>query len=229
MGKKANTKKLDESLINQNIPEGHEHVIKEDGIEYTPSGAILRGVEDDKNVYWNSFLPIFFDRINIITRRIMASCVKPYGLTAVYAEYLIALRLREGLTLVELSKFLDVDTANTNRIIKVLSQKELIYDDRTSEKNKKFSIFLTDEGKYLADLIMSETQSTMNDFFKGVPKFNIDNMKYTLIKILYNADPNFEEYVDSKWVNPFFTYMGLAWDEETPEALKFGEKEYKEE
>ncbi len=215
-------------VFNNEIPEGHKKPIKEDGIEYMPSGAILRGVDDDHNAYWNSFLPIFFDRINIATRRVMASCVKHYDLTAIYAEYLVALNLREGLTLVELSKFLDVDTANTNRIIKVLKKKGLVYDDRPSEKSKKFNIFLTKEGKELADFIMVETQSTMNGFFKGVPKFNIDNLRFTLIKILYNVDPNFEEYVDSKWVNPFFTYMGLAWDEESPEALKFGEKEYQE-
>ena len=224
-----NTSVTDNVVLNPEIPPGHEKSIKEDGIEYVPSGAILRGIDDERNAYWNSFLPIFFDRINVITRRVMTSCVKPYGLTGIHAEYLIALNLREGLTLVELSKFLDVDTANTNRIIKTLKEKNLIYDDRQEGKSKKFSIYLTKDGKDLADLIMSETQNTMNGFFKGVSKFSIDNMRFTLIKILYNADPNFEEYVDSKWVNPFFTYMGLAWDEESPDALKFGDDEYKDE
>ena len=228
MTNEKNTKEIKGILHHAEVPNGHEHPIKEDGIEYVPSGAILRGIDDEQNAYWNSFLPIFFDRINIITRRVMACCVKPYGLTSIYAEYLIALNLREGLTMVELSKFLDVDTANTNRIIRVLKEKELIWDDRTSARSKKFKIFLTEEGKALADLIMSETHSTMNGFFKGVPKFSIDNLKFTLIKILHNADPNFENYVDSKWVNPFFTYLGLGWDEESTEALKYGAEEYEE-
>ena len=159
------------------IPKGHEKPIKEDGIEYMPSGAILRGAEDTKNAYWDSFLPIFFDRLSLITRRVMADCVREYGLTGVHATYLVAINLREGLTLVELSSFLDIDAANTNRVVKVLKEKGLAYDDRPTPKSKKFSIFLTDEGKQLADKIMAETQECMNGFFKGIPKFSIDNMK----------------------------------------------------
>lgn len=214
---------------NPGIPKGHEKPIKEDGIEYMPSGAILRGAEDSNNAYWNSFLPIFFDRISLITRRVMADCVRDRGLTGIHANYLIALNLREGLTLVELSKFLDIDAANTNRVVKTLKEKNLVYDNRPSPKSKKFSIFLTDEGKALANEIMAEVNACMNGFFKGIPKFSIDNMRYTLIKMLYNTDPGFEEYVDSKWVNPFFTYMSLGWDEEAPEALMFGEEEYGDE
>lgn len=211
---------------NPKIPAGHERPIKEDGIEYMPSGAMLRGAKDDKNAYWNSFLPIFFDRVNIITRRLMADCVRDYGLTGIHANYIVALNLREGLTLVELSSFLDIDTANTNRVVKALKDKGLVYDDRASERSKKFYIYLTEDGKKLADHIMAKTNECMNNFFTGIPEFNIDLMRCTLIKMLYNTDPGFEEYVDSKWVNPFFTYMGLAWDEEN--ALSFGEDEYKE-
>ena len=198
-------------------------------MEYMPSGAILRGVDDENNAYWNSFLPIFFDRVNIATRRVVANCVKDFGLNAIHAEYLIALNLREGMTLVELSKFLDVDTANTNRVVKTLREKGLVYDDRQDEKSKGFKVYLTEEGIELADHIMVETQACMNGFFKGIPRFSVDNLRNTLIKILYNTDPDFEEYVDSDLVNPFFTYMGLAWDEESPEALRFGEKEYEDE
>ena len=111
------------------IPKGHEKPIKEDGIEYMPSGAILRGAEDTKNAYWDSFLPIFFDRLSLITRRVMADCVREYGLTGVHATYLVAINLREGLTLVELSSFLDIDAANTNRVVKVLKEKGLVLYD----------------------------------------------------------------------------------------------------
>ena len=211
---------------NKEIPKQHLRKIKEDGIEYMPSGAILRGKEDEQNAYWNSFLPIFFDRINIITRRVMANCVKDYGLTGIHAHYLIALNLKSGLTLIELSRFLDIDAANTNRVIKILKEKNLVYDDRKTPRSKKFSVYLTEEGKALADKIMFETQECMNSFFKGIPKFSIDTMRITLIKILYNCDPKFEEYVDSDYVNPFFTYLGLAWDEEDPDTLNFGKQEY---
>ena len=213
-------------LKNEKIPEGMEDKVREDGITYRPAAAILRGVDDDENAYWNSFLPIFIDRINIITRRVMSDCVKEYGLTGIYANYLIALRLKGGLTLVELSRFLDIDAANTNRVIKVLKEKELVYDDRKTPKSKKFSVYLTEDGSKLADKIMSKTQECMNGFFKGIPKFSVDNMRYTLIKMLYNSDPGFEDYVDSEYINPFFTYLGLAWDEEDPDALKFGKEEY---
>ena len=209
---------------NPNVPHGQGRFIKEDGITYLPAAAILRGRNDEYNAYWNSFLPIFFDRMSLISRRVMAECVRKEGLTGIHAMYLVALDLRDGLTLKDLSSFLDMDAANTNRVVKVLREKGFIYDDRKESNSKKFAIHLTEGGKAVADSIIVATNSVMNSFFNGIPQANLDNMRATLIKILYNADPGFESYVDSHWTNPFFTYLGLGWDEEDPTALRFKSK-----
>ena len=98
-----------------------------------------------EDVYWNSFLPAFFDRMSFQMRKNMTEVVSPYGLTSAHAVYLIALKLQDGQTLVSLSRFLDLDTANTNRVIKVLREKGFVYDDRKTENSKKY--FLSDRGR----------------------------------------------------------------------------------
>lgn len=211
------------------IPRGHESAARGGGPEYKPTEAIMHGAEDDNETYWNSFLPIFFDRIGLVTRRVMTDCVRDYGLTGIHANYIIALSLKEGLTLVELSHFLDIDAANTNRVIKTLKEKGLVYDNRPTPKSKKFNIFLTEDGKMLAETLVEVNQACMNGFFKGIPKFCIDNMRFTLIKMIYNSDPEFEDYVDSKLVNPFFTYMSLGWGEEASDAIDLTDRKYRRE
>lgn len=99
-----------------------------------------------EDVYWNSFLPAFFDRMSFQMRKNMTEVVSPYGLTSAHAVYLIALKLQDGQTLVSLSRFLDLDTANTNRVIKVLREKGFVYDDRKTENSKKYFIYLTEAG-----------------------------------------------------------------------------------
>lgn len=158
-------------------------------------------------LYRNMFLPILLDRTSLITRRALAEAMRDRGLTAVHANYLIALTLHDGMTLVELSKYLDMDAANTNRVVKTLREKGLVYDDRTSPRSKKFSVHLTDQGRKLVDEMSVHMRAFMADLFEGIPKFSIDNMGFTLIKMIYNSDPGFESYVDSNWVEPYFDYM----------------------
>ena len=127
-------------------------------------------------IYRNMFLPILLDRVSLTTHRVLADCMRERGLTAVHASYLIALTLNDGLTLVELSRFLDADSANTNRVVKTLREQGLVYDDRATPKSKKFSVFLTDEGCALVDQMSVRMRAYMLDMFEGVPKFSIDNM-----------------------------------------------------
>lgn len=178
-----------------------------------PSGgdrrpAVFRDPTGRSNeIYRNMFLPILLDRVSLMTRRALADCMRERGLTAVHASYLIALTLNDGLTLVELSRFLDMDSANTNRVVKTLREQGLVYDDRATPKSKKFSVYLTDEGRALVDQMSVRMRAYMLDMFEGVPKFSIDNMGFTLIKMIFNSDPGFREFVDSEWIEPYFSYM----------------------
>ena len=162
------------------------------------------------DTYWNSFLPAFFDRMSLQMRKNMTSIVEPYGLTHAHAIYLIALKLQDGQTMVGLSHFLDLDTANTNRVIKVLRQKGLVYDDRKSESNKKYRIFLTDEGKELAERVMNGVRALNESYFADVPRENLLIMRNTLIQVLRNMNLNIDEYMHSKYDDPFYTLLHIV-------------------
>ena len=87
-------------------------------------------MDTSEDTYWNASLPIFLDRIDTVIRRSMMDMVKPYGLTSSHSMYLLALYIRDGQTMVELSDYLDLDPANTNRVIKKLKEEKFVFDDR---------------------------------------------------------------------------------------------------
>ena len=95
---------------------------------------------DREDIYWNSFLPAFFDRMSFQMRKNMNEMLSDYGLTSAHAIYLIALNLQDGQTLVSLSRFLDLDPANTNRVIKTKGSRSCIRRQRDSEKQEIFDI-----------------------------------------------------------------------------------------
>lgn len=162
-----------------------------------------------EDTYWNSFLPAFIDRMSMQMRKNMNTIVEPYGLTNGHAIYLIALRLQDGQTLVNLSRFLDLDAANTNRVIKVLREKEFIYDDREKESGKKYHVFLTQKGRDLAQYIMNKINELNNSYFEGIPRKDILNMRNTLIKVSNNLSFNIDAYMGSRHEDPFYTLLHI--------------------
>ena len=167
-------------------------------------------VPNEEDIYWNSFLPAFFDRMSVQMRKNMTDVVSDYGLTSAHAIYLIALKLQDGQTLVGLSRFLDLDTANTNRVIKVLREKGFIYDDRKTESSKKYSIFLTEKGQNLATMIMDSITDLNNSYFKGISYEDVLHLRNTLIRILRNIDLDIDSYMGSKYENPFYTHLHIT-------------------
>lgn len=170
---------------------------------------ISGNMPEREDVYWNSFLPAFFDRMSLVMRKNMTEIVSDYGLTSAHAVYLIALHLRDGQTLVSLSRFLDLDTANTNRVVKVLREKGLIYDDRKSESSKKYSIYLTEEGHELAAKVMNGITDLNNSYFRDIPREDILQMRNTLIRVLNNMNTDIDSYMGSKYEDPFYTHLHI--------------------
>lgn len=162
---------------------------------------------DRYDIYWNSFLPIFFDRMNATMRRHMTEEVAEYGLTSAHAVYLIALTLEGGMTLLDLSKFLDMDPANTNRVIKVLRSKGLVYDDRKFPDSRGFVVFPTEEGKKIGQKLMDSTTEWMNKSMEGISREEIMSVRNVLINILKKIDPDLETYMASEYEGPFYTYL----------------------
>lgn len=163
--------------------------------------------DEEEDLYWNSFLPIFFDRMTSVMRKDMTEEVKEYGLTSAHSVYLIGLYLQNGSTLVRLSRLLDMDAANTTRVIRVLKEKGLVTDDRESEHSKKYHIFLTEEGEKLAKRVMDKTMECNNRYMSNLSREEILQVRNSLLKILRNMDPNLDEYMAYKYTNHFYTYL----------------------
>ena len=177
-------------------------------LKYTTAEEILTGIDDEQNAYWNSFLPIFFDRMNTIMRRSMLESMSEKDLTASHAYYLIALNLEGPQTLSELSKFLDMDLSTSNRLFKALKEKGLVTDDRVSSTSKKFHVLLTSEGKKVSDYVMEAAQNSANALFKNISTEDLHTVRSVLIQALIESDSDFLSYVKSPYTNPFYTYLG---------------------
>ena len=162
---------------------------------------------DKRNLYWNSFLPIFFDRINASMRNHMTDEVSAYGLTSSHAVYLIALVLNGPMSQTELSNFLDMDPANTHRVVKVLYDKGMVYDDRINQTSRNYRLHLTEIGKKLGNQVMDSTSKWMDEALEDIPTEDILNMRNTLITILRRIEPDIDSYMNSQYTNPFYTYL----------------------
>jgi DNA-binding MarR family transcriptional regulator len=147
--------------------------------------------------------------MTFLMRKAMNKSLSQYGLTSSHAFYLIALNLQGPQTLLELSDFLDIDPGNTNRVIRLLTEMGLVDDDRESPRSKRYRVFLTDKGKELSEQVMRDTNEQMNAYFEGISDERIQDLRTTLVDILQNVDPEFHTYVDSKYINPFYTYLGV--------------------
>ncbi len=145
-------------------------------------------MDTSEDTYWNASLPIFLDRIDTVIRRSMMDMVKPYGLTSSHSMYLLALYIRDGQTMVELSDYLDLDPANTNRVIKKLKEEKFVFDDREKENNKKYSIFLTESGKKLATEIVISNSEIINNIFAGFSEDRIMFMRSSFVEMLKNLE-----------------------------------------
>jgi len=160
-----------------------------------------------EDTYWNSFLPVFFDRMSTIMRKNMTKIVNEHGLTSAHSIYLVALNLQDGQTMIQLSRFLDLDPANTNRVIKTLKEKGFVFDDRKTETSKKYSVYLTESGRELAKRIMTCITELNNSYFEGIPREDIVRMRNTLIRVLQNMDSDLDKYLTYEFNDPYYTHL----------------------
>ena len=165
-----------------------------------------RDPEDVYNIYWHSFIPIFFDRINIYLRNHLTSLVAEYELSSSQALYLMALNLKDGLSLLEISRFMDMDPANTNRVIKVLRQKGFIRDDRRNN-SRNFKVYLTSRGKDVAEKLTEQNFGWMEKMTSNITREELVFARGVLLKFLRNMDFELTTYLPERRVNPYYAYL----------------------
>ncbi len=165
-------------------------------------------MDEKSNSYWNSYLPVFMDRMSSLMRSHMTEVVSPYELTSAHAIYLIALEINGPMSQREMSSFLDLDVANTNRVVKKLKEKGMIYDDRVNLESKNYKYHLTRVGSQIAKKLMDSTDEWMESIMSKVSIEDIMNMRNTLLTILKEMDPKLEGYMSSENKSYYYTYLG---------------------
>ncbi len=146
-----------------------------------------------EDVLWNSFFPLFLDKMARNIRRDISREMEKHGITSAHAPYLIALHIHDGQTMMSLSHFLDMDRSNSCRILADLEEKGLVYDRRKYRTSKNYQIFLTDKGKMVADDLMDSIDHLVKHYFEGIDESEYIKARNTLIRIFNNLN-----YSDSK-------------------------------
>jgi len=163
-----------------------------------------------QDVYWDYFTSMIFDKMVRTMRKDITESVSGYGLTSAHVSYLMALYLKDGQTLMSLSHFLEMNRANSSRIIKSLEDMGLVADKRESVTSKNFRIFLTDEGKEVAEKVFDELIKINDRYFNGISEEDFVRMRNTLIRISRNMNEMSGYYVQDEDKS---IYQGLGVDQ----------------
>lgn len=112
-----------------------------------------------------SKLVISSGKIKKYVQKSVNDLLKPYAISSVHAPYLLLLLSHKQLIRKDFNEFLNVDKANTTRVIKDLEQNQMI----TYDKNiRNGSIHLTNKGVEVAQLIDEWMLHKKQVFLKNV-------------------------------------------------------------
>lgn len=126
-------------------------------------------------------LVIASGKIKKYVQKSVNDLLKPYAISSVHAPYLLLLLNYQQLTRKNFNEILNVDKANTTRVIKDLEQNKMI----TYDKNVRNGyISLTDKGIQVASLVdewMAEKKATC---LANVKQENLEVFTYVLEDII---------------------------------------------
>ena len=110
-----------------------------------------------------------------------AKLLKPYNLGTRHAGYIMALSEGDGMTMKELSDTLCVDPANTTRVISTLTEMGYVSNDCPKEGSRKFKVFLTEEGKQVAEKMKTDIVNCSIEIMDPLT----DDEKKTFVTLLF--------------------------------------------
>lgn len=113
------------------------------------------------------------------------STLKKYDLNYSQGYFLNLFNHYNMLTLNEITFLLDIDKAYTTRIVNNLLEKGFI---NKTDGIRKYSIFLTEKGKNILELIVKDIKENKNKLLNGIDKEELNNFKNTLKKIINNLE-----------------------------------------
>lgn len=109
--------------------------------------------------------------------------VNKYDISSVHANYILLLYKCEGLTFKEVNNIIEVDKANTTRVINDLLKKEIIYK---TDDVRKYKVYLTDKGQKIAGAIEKEMDKLKMILLKNISEEEAQNFAKVFLKILDN-------------------------------------------
>lgn len=97
--------------------------------------------------------------------------------------YLLILNSYDGLTLKELTTLSNFDKAYTTSAIKKLCELGFVFCDKKSDDSRKFSIYLTSDGKKYVDYVNEEATKIRKEIFSFLTEEEMQTMNQIAIKI----------------------------------------------
>ncbi|SJZ90779.1 MarR family winged helix-turn-helix transcriptional regulator [Anaerorhabdus furcosa] len=97
--------------------------------------------------------------------------------------YLLILSQYEGCTLKDLTELSSFDKAYTTNAIKKLGELGFVFCDKKNADSRKFSIYLTDEGKAYVKFVNEKANKIRKDIFSFLTDAEIDSMNHIAMKI----------------------------------------------
>lgn len=107
-----------------------------------------------------------------------------FDITPEQCGILTLLREEEGLSQKEIGNILFKDKPNISRMLDILERKRLIL--RRSTDRRKYSVFLTEEGKQLIEEVLPIKMQLVAKAFKGLLAREIETLESILNKIYRN-------------------------------------------
>lgn len=112
-------------------------------------------------------LPIILNKLKKRLDNVNRDLLKEYDLSKLHLLYLMVIfENQEGMTLKELSDYLDFDKANTSRAISQLISKEYVQKKTRGNLELKYKVDLTPKGRNVATLIWEQNQKANIEFIQ---------------------------------------------------------------
>ena len=141
---------------------------------------------DDADVYWNSFIVLIFEKITRNMKKDINTEVSKYGLTSAQVPYIIALTINDGQTMMSLSSFLDMDVANTSRMVRSMVAKGIVTQPKPHESSRRYPVYLTECGSEIGEHLIDFAARSIERYFDGVPKEDYVRVRNNLIRLFRN-------------------------------------------
>ena len=138
-------------------------------------------------------LPMVIGKLQKDFYQQMTEKVKSHRITTAQLIYLLILSDGESMTLKEITNAANFNKAYTTKIIRTLYHRGLVSNDRKNICNRKYNVFLTDEGRDFVKIIEEHAKTTRNEIFSSLKPDEKENIIAALKDALNYLEPKEED------------------------------------